>query len=111
MSDNKTNSDHSESNPGSQNLPDSSAKHITAADVKPWSWSKKLVFRILFIFFLAMSIPVTAAWYKNVFTLDWLHPHYRDIYDIARFSPSYRSLFGGKGEYDISDAPNVNEPA
>jgi hypothetical protein len=109
MSDNKTNSD-SELNPGSSDQPENSAKHKTPSGVKPWSAAKKIVFRILFIFFLAMSIPVTASWYTNVFTLDWLHPHYRDIYDIARFSPSYKSLFGGKGEYDISDAPTGNEP-
>jgi hypothetical protein len=69
-----------------------------------WSWYKKLGFRIIFIFFLAMSIPLGANWYSNVFKLDWFHPHYRDIYDIARFQPSFVRLFGGAnyGEGDFA---------
>ena len=69
-----------------------------ATQLAPWSWGKKLGFRILFIFLIAMSIPTTTSWYNNVFTLDWFHPHYRDIYDIARFQPSFVRLFtGGNG--------------
>lgn len=61
-----------------------------------WSWYKKLGFRILFVFLLAMCIPFTGNWYKNVSTLDWLHPHYRDIYDIARFQPDFSIITGKK---------------
>jgi len=78
---------------------------------KPWSWQKKFGFRVLFIFFLAMSIPFSANWYKNVFTLDWSRPHYRDLYDIARFQPSFLSLFGGQRSRDISDSPSGDESA
>lgn len=76
---------------------------------KPWSWQKKFGFRVLFIFFLAMSIPFSANWYKNVFTLDWSRPHYRDLYDIARFQPSFLSLFGGQRSRDITDSPPGDE--
>ncbi|MDQ0638422.1 hypothetical protein QF042_001987 [Pedobacter sp. W3I1] len=76
---------------------------------KPWSWQKKFGFRLLFIFFLAMSIPFSANWYKNVFTLDWSRPHYRDLYDIARFQPSFLSLFGGQRSRDITDSPSGDE--
>ncbi|PJJ84666.1 MFS transporter [Mucilaginibacter auburnensis] len=72
---------------------------------KPWSASKKFGFRVLFIFLLAMCIPFSGSWYKNVFTLNWLRPHYRDLYDIARFQPSFVSLFGGQRGGDIADAP------
>jgi len=78
---------------------------------KPWSWQKKFGFRVLFIFFLAMSIPFSANWYKNVFTLDWSRPHYRDLYDIARFQPSFLSLFGGQRSRDITDSPSGDESA
>ncbi|KQM69354.1 hypothetical protein ASE74_04955 [Pedobacter sp. Leaf216] len=78
---------------------------------KPWSWQKKFGFRVLFIFFLAMCIPFSANWYKNVFTLDWSRPHYRDLYDIARFQPSFLSLFGGQRSRDITDSPSADESA
>src|ERR1700712_2186502 len=51
---------------------------------KPW---QKVAFRISFIFFIIMSIPSGAEWWVRTFKLDWLHPNYRDIYDIARFLP------------------------
>lgn len=73
-----------------------------------WSWYKKLGFRVVFIFLLAMSIPFSGGWYKNVFTLDWFHPHYRDMYDIARFQPSFKSFFGGKGNNTEDDVTAIN---
>jgi hypothetical protein len=77
--------------------------NTTQAALAPWSWYKKLGFRIIFIFFLAMSIPFTSNWYNNVFTLNWLRPHYRDIYDIARFQPSFQRYFGGRGDSGDGD--------
>ncbi len=76
----------------------------------PWSWYKKFGFRVMFIFLLAMSIPFSGGWYKNAVTVDWFHPHYRDIYDIARFQPNLSAFFAGKskGETDIDALNNKN---
>jgi len=108
MSDIKTNSDNPETS-GSPNDPANPAGNQPASNNLIWSWYKKLAFRILFVFLLAMCIPFTSGWYKNVFTLDWLHPHYRDIYDIARFQPSFRQFFGGRGDYEDGGFPAGNE--
>jgi len=86
---------------------ETTAQHAEAK--KPWSGQKKFGFRVLFIFFLAMSIPFSANWYKNVFTLDWSRPHYRDLYDIARFQPSFLSLFGNQRSRDVTDSPSGDE--
>jgi hypothetical protein len=86
-------------------------KNINTASVVPAAWSsyKKLGFRIIFIFFLAMSIPFTSNWYSNVFTLNWFRPHYRDIYDIARFQPTFQQFFGGaQGDFGDGDLPAGN---
>lgn len=62
----------------------------------PVSWSvyKKIAFRIAFIFFILVSIPLSGGWYKNLVAIDWTRPHYRDIYDIARYGTNVPSLFG-----------------
>lgn len=60
-----------------------------AAPARAWKGYKKLLFRIFFIFFIGMCIPLNAEWYKNLFGINWLKLNYRDIYDIARFSPSF----------------------
>lgn len=53
-----------------------------------WTSGQKILFRIAFIFFIAMSLPTGVNWYKNAISLDWLHLHYRDLYDVARFQPN-----------------------
>lgn len=61
-----------------------------ANDNKPgWTVGQKFALRVSAIFFFIMSIPWSAEWYKNLFGINWLHIHYRDIYDIARFNPNF----------------------
>ncbi|MES2520145.1 MAG: hypothetical protein V4585_18655 [Bacteroidota bacterium] len=62
---------------------------------KNWSNWQKIAFRISFVFFVAMTLPNSIDWYKELFTFDWLHLHYRDLYDIARFG-SGLSFFGNR---------------
>lgn len=62
---------------------------------RSWTEGQKILFRIAFVFFIAMSLPNDLAWYKNALALDWLHPHYRDFYDLARFG-SGLGLFGNR---------------
>lgn len=50
-----------------------------------WKTWHKILFRIAFVFFLAMSLPNDVAWYRDLLGINWLHLHYRDIYDLARF--------------------------
>ncbi|KAA5542999.1 hypothetical protein [Adhaeribacter rhizoryzae] len=72
--------------------PVTSALEQPAADrpaPTPWHPFTRFSFRVAFIFFVLMSIPNNPEWYTNLFSIDWLHVHYRDIYDIARFQPSF----------------------
>ena len=57
-----------------------------------WKGYQKIAFRIAFIFFVIMAVPQNPQWYLQLFTFEWGSLHYRDLYDIARFQPSfYRS--------------------
>jgi hypothetical protein len=76
------------------------ANNVQGKARKPWGTFKKIAFRIGFIFFILMSIPTGAQWYQNAFGINWLRPHYRDIYDIARFSPNYSGFFGAKNSFE-----------
>lgn len=73
--------------------------------IKPWKNWQKFSFRIAFIFFVIMSIPLSLEWYENLFSINWLSVHYRDLYDIARFSPSLgllpRGSWYGYGEWFV----------
>jgi len=59
---------------------------------KDWTEVEKLAFRIAFIFFVIMSIPWNWKWYTDLFAIHWTSLHYRDLYDIARFQPSFPVL-------------------
>jgi hypothetical protein len=67
-----------------------------------WPEWQKILFRIAFVFFLAMSIPNSAGWYTDLVTFDWTRLHYRDVYDIARFGSGLdlfgRTIFGSSLE-------------
>ncbi len=62
-----------------------------------WSIYKKITFRIAFTFFILVSIPLSGSWYKSLAGIDWTRPHYRDIYDIARYGTNVPSLFSKSG--------------
>lgn len=65
---------------------------------RSWTTFQKVLFRIAFVYFVLFSIPLSPEWYKNLFELDWLHLHYRDLYEVARFSPGLLRYFvGGRG--------------
>lgn len=61
---------------------------VNKQPVKTWKPYQKALFRMAFVFFVGMSIPMSGEWYKNLFGINWFHLHYRDLYDIARFQPS-----------------------
>lgn len=70
---------------GYRETPASSDTESTVPTSKPWKSYEKILFRIGFIFFIAICIPNSPEWYKQVFSIDWTNLHYRDLYDIARF--------------------------
>ncbi len=65
---------------------------------RPWRFYQKFLLRIATVFFLFMSIPTNAGWYVHLANLDWTDLHYRDLYDLARFSSGFswvgNQLFG-----------------
>ncbi|GAB2603531.1 hypothetical protein [Spirosoma areae] len=60
-----------------------------------WTDGQKILFRIAFVFFISMSLPNSPDWYKEILAFNWLHLHYRDLYDVARFG-SGLTIFGNK---------------
>ncbi len=76
-------------------LPEENLQTEKTATPKPWKNWQKIAFRIAFVFFVAMTLPNSLDWYKEIFTFDWLHLHYRDLYDIARFG-SGLNFFGNR---------------
>ncbi|SEL81877.1 hypothetical protein [Parapedobacter koreensis] len=63
---------------------------------KPWTIFQKIAFRIGFIYIILLvlpsgifSIPPDFSWFEQWFDYDWTSLHYRDLYSIARYQPSF----------------------
>lgn len=78
-----------------QAAPESPTQALADGKTNRWTNGQNVLFRIAFVFFIAMSLPNDWSWYKNALSLDWLHLHYRDLYDVARFG-SGLGVFGNK---------------
>lgn len=74
----------------------------TVSPVKSWKVYQRVAFRIAFIFFIIMSIPTSWNWYTHLFTMDWIHLKYRDVYDIARFQPTLWNVESESGRWGIA---------
>jgi hypothetical protein len=71
------------------------AEPVSTKSDPAWTENQKILFRIAFVFFISMSLPNSLDWYKEILEFDWLHLHYRDLYDVARFG-SGLTIFGNK---------------
>lgn len=62
------------------------------AQLPAWKEYQLVLFRIAFIFFIALSVPNSVEWYKQLVQLNWAQLNYRDLYDIARFGSGINFL-------------------
>lgn len=70
-----------------------------------WKGYEKVLFRIAFVFFTVMCIPTNLDWYKHFVEIDWTNLHFRDLYHIARFEPSFVRL-SGEARHGLSGFTN-----
>lgn len=101
MSTNKISADISSVSPASA---ETAVQKITSG--KDWNIYQLISFRIAFIFFVVMSIPSTAVWYKKLFSVDWINLHYRDLHDIASISPNFVNLRGTQSFWALNGYGN-----
>lgn len=72
---------------------------ITKRDWKPY---ELVLFRIAFVFFTLMSIPLSGKYYQMLFSINWLHPGYRDLTNLGRFSPSFFNIPTESGRWGLA---------
>lgn len=54
-----------------------------------WKAYEKLLFRFFFIYFLLQAFPLDWKYYRFLFSLDWLHLQYGDIFNLTRYAPKF----------------------
>ena len=61
---------------------------LTGAEWKGW---QKVLFRISFIYFFLQAVPLDWKYYRHLLGIDWLHLSFRDIFNIAKYTPQFTS--------------------
>lgn len=56
-----------------------------------WSESEKIVFRFFFLYFFIQAVPLDWKYYRNLFSINWLHLHFGDLFQLSRYTPQFFS--------------------
>ena len=67
-------------------IPKTSVKPLAEAE---WSKTEKIAFKITFIYFLLLALPLDWKYYKTVFSINWLDLHYGDFFNLAHYAPAF----------------------
>nr|WP_068887425.1 hypothetical protein [Pedobacter panaciterrae] len=51
---------------------------------KPW---ERNLFRFFFIFLVIQIIPIDWKFYKELFSINWLHLHFHDLFKLTKYQP------------------------
>lgn len=73
----------------------------TASNVA-WKKHELILFRIAFVFFTLMSIPLSGKYYSMLVSINWLELGYRDLTNLGRFSPNFLTIPTESGRWGIA---------
>ncbi len=54
-----------------------------------WSNSEKTAFKFFGIYFFLQVLPIDFRFFKHLFSTNWLHVEYHDIFYLSRYSPTF----------------------
>lgn len=74
---------------------------------RPWSTSRKMIFRVLFIMVVIFAIPWDIGFYQRLFNLDLAEVTYRDFNSVFNFyNPQFVNVFSESGFFGIASYIN-----
>lgn len=84
---------------------------IQQSNVQPlqpeaWKGYEKVAFRIFFVFFFVMTVPLTPAYYAQWFNLPWGNLHIRDLGGLAGFGPNFMTINSESGTFGLASYVN-----
>jgi len=56
-----------------------------------WKEYEKILFRLAFIYFFLQVFPLDWKYYRHLFSIDWLHLSFAEIFQIAKYTPQFIS--------------------
>ncbi|SEW40603.1 hypothetical protein SAMN05428988_5332 [Chitinophaga sp. YR573] len=62
---------------------------------------EKAIFRVVFIYFLLQALPLDWKFYSYLFSVNWLHLQYQDIFNLAHYTTRFSMGEVGYGDWGI----------
>jgi hypothetical protein len=66
---------------------------MSSSAIKPpisgWKAHEKVAFRFFFIYFVLQAFPLDWKFYQYLFSINWPHLQYSDIFNLTRYSPQF----------------------
>jgi hypothetical protein len=59
-----------------------------------WKDYEKAALRFFFIYFVILAVPLDWKFYQQLFSINWLHPHFYQLFSLSKYSPQF---FGATG--------------
>jgi len=54
-----------------------------------WNKLVKTAFRFFFVYFFIQAVPLDWKYFRNLFSINWLGLHFRDIFYLSRYTPQF----------------------
>lgn len=58
---------------------------------REWKGYEKNLFRFFFIFLLIQIVPLDWKFYQQLVSIDWLHLHFHDLFELTKYQPQFFS--------------------
>ncbi|HMI03764.1 MAG TPA: hypothetical protein VK541_14870, partial [Pedobacter sp.] len=56
---------------------------------REWKGYEKNLFRFFFIFLVIQIIPLDWKFYQKLFSINWLHLHFHDLFELTKYQPQF----------------------
>ncbi|HTL07475.1 MAG TPA: hypothetical protein VL307_04425, partial [Chitinophagaceae bacterium] len=66
-----------------------------------WSPPVQFIFRVAAIYFTLQCIPLDARFYRFLFSINWLHLQFSDVFALARYTPRFFSSTESYADWGI----------
>ncbi|MES2574040.1 MAG: DoxX family protein [Bacteroidota bacterium] len=68
--------------------------NISTNPTSQWKNYEKIALRFFIIYFAIQILPLDWKFYRELFSIDWLHLNFYDLFNLTRYTPQFFSLTG-----------------
>ncbi|MBE7170804.1 MAG: DoxX family protein [Williamsia sp.] len=62
---------------------------VPSVPQEEWKTGEKILFRLAFIYFFIQCVPLDWKYYREIFSIQWSHLQYGDIFNLAHYAPRF----------------------